>query len=153
MSWQCFCSPVELVSVQSLALGKQGDPMIQFPVAEHCHHGGPQRGSGPRWPLVLWSLLRTGRARGRCQLGKVLPCRRLPQPRTMWVSYKAVRIPQVGGTAQTAAGACSALEMAVLVAWPGQTVPWTTPTWSLSALPKKKEPFKSPPTESAALVG
>lgn len=87
---------IELVSVQSFGLGKQDDPEIQFPVAEHCHHGGPPLGSGPRWPLALWSLLRIGRAWGRCQLGKVLSCRRLPQPRTMWISYKAVRIPEVG---------------------------------------------------------
>lgn len=49
----------------------------------------------------------------------------------MWISYKAVRIPEVGGTAQTAAGAGPAREMAVLVACPAQTAPWTTPTWSL----------------------
>lgn len=39
--------PAELVSVQGFGLGKQGDPEVQSPVAERCHHGGPHRGAGP----------------------------------------------------------------------------------------------------------
>lgn len=77
--------------------------------------GGPRRGAGLSL-FALWSLL-TGRAWVRCQLGKVLSCHCLPPLHTMWISYKAVCIPEVGGTAPSAAGACPTHEMAVLVFW------------------------------------
>lgn len=113
--------------------GNTGLPVIQFPVARHCHHGGPKRGAGPddlQLPGASPGLAGPG---GAVNLLKSFRAAAFLRCAPCGFHIRLVRIPEVWGvgggggkgvgTANAAAAACPAREIAVLPVWPGHTAP------------------------------